>query len=124
VCTFEKVLFIFIFPMATWASAVSPEPPPVHILPNWRKSLAHFCKPFLLSMHDVLPSVCNGCGGDKLLAVETEAWFSALFSVCCKPLTHLSFLDVFPDRVECVPRDFPIVNPDAPFMVRNNPLWW
>jgi hypothetical protein len=75
-------------------------------------------------MHDVLPSVCNSRGVDKLLMVETEASFSAMFAVCCKPLAHLSFLDMFSeDRVEGVARDFPIVNPHAPFMVGNNLLW-
>jgi hypothetical protein len=76
-------------------------------------------------MHDVLPSVCGGRSVEKLLTVETDMWFSPLFSsVSCKPLAHLSFLDVLSDRVECVTCDFPIVNPDAPFMVGNNLLWW
>jgi hypothetical protein len=53
----------------------------------------------------------------------TELWFSAMFSVCCKPLAHHSLLNVFLDHVEGVPCDFPIVNPCTPFMVRKNLLW-
>jgi hypothetical protein len=117
VCTFEKALFIFIVLMAAWSLTAGPEPPSVHIRPIWNKVLTYFCKPILLSVHDVISSSHNCRGVNKLLAVEAESWFSAMNSVCCKPFDHLRFLDVSSDCVESVSSVFPILNPYTPFMV-------
>jgi hypothetical protein len=55
--TISEVFFIFVFLVAPQALTVGPEPPLVHILPNRCKSLAHFCQPFPLSVHDVLSAI-------------------------------------------------------------------